>query len=190
VTIEKFYETLRLVVDLDRDLRLQAGLESITAALSSLVNSPAQPTQQAALASALSAFIESAEKLGNSLTPSQTESVAAIGGGEFFDPLIADKVKFSIVTNAMTPSVARDFVQDLATRRSAFLATVRQTLAGMQELGVSTVDLKPGSADFAFAIPRDLFENQLGPFATELRFISRLIQHFSEAVTGETSLSS
>lgn len=37
----------------------------------------------------------------------------------------------------------------------------------------------------AFLIPREIFDNRLDNFATELKFISRLVNHYSEALTGE-----
>ena len=86
----------------------------------------------------------------------------------------------------MTPSVARDFAQDLSTRRAAFLEDVRLTLDGLKKLGIESRQLPPGTADLAFSIPRDLFANDLSSFATELTFISRLMQHFNEALTGST----
>jgi len=119
-----------------------------------------------------------------SLTPALSTSISEIGGEEFFDPTLAINVQASISANAMTPSVARDFVQDVVTRRTAFIATVKQTLSGLKELGVTNSNLQPGSADLAFLIPRDLFENQVGALAKELTFIGRLVGDFSEAVTG------
>lgn len=56
-----------------------------------------------------------------------------------------------------------------------------QTLSRVSDSG-----LKPGATDVAFLILRDIFDNQLGPFAKELTFISRLVQDFAEAQTGET----
>jgi DNA-directed RNA polymerase subunit H (RpoH/RPB5) len=184
MTIEKFYETLELVSDLDTELGLQSVLDIINSSLANLVNSPAAPTHQSALANSLASFSDASEKLGKRLSPAQSSLIAEIGGGDFFDPLMADKVQASVSANAMTPSVAKGFVADLATRRTTFLATVRQTIQGLAELNVKAVSLKPGTADMTFLIPRELFENQLGPFAKELTIISRLIQDFSEAVTG------
>ena len=112
--------------------------------------------------------------------------IKQMGGDDFFDPMIADKVNTSIQLNAMTPSVARDFVQDLATKRSSFLSTVRAGKDNLQALGIRQSTLSPDSADIAFLIPREIFKNHLGDFAKELNFISRLIQHFAEAITGET----
>jgi hypothetical protein len=185
MTVEKFYETLELVGNLDSEFLLQDGLEAIGTSLTSLVNSPAQPAQQSTLANALAAFAQAASGLRSTVTPAQLESIASIGGEEFFDPNIAEIVRLSVASNAMTPTVARDFVQNLAKRRSSFLETVTDTLAGMRTLGVSSTALAPGTADLAFVIPRDLFDNHLGPLAKELTFISKLIQDFSEAVTGK-----
>jgi hypothetical protein len=107
-----------------------------------------------------------------------------LGGEEFFNPNIAESVQASISANAMTPSVAKEFVDDLETRRSVFLATVKQTQEGLSQLRVTGSSLQPGQSDLAFLIPRELFKNQVSSFAKELLFLSRLIAHFSEAVTG------
>lgn len=185
MTIESFYDTLKFAVEVDVRLRLQASLEAIRDTLNTLVTSPAHPQQQSSLASALKTFSAASQELGKALNPSQAALIAEAGGAEFFDRSIADKVKGAVSANAMTPSVARDFVQDLATRRSAFLTTVEQTLSGMATLGVSSQELAAGAVNLAFVIPRELFDNELESFAKELKFISHLIQHFGEAVTGE-----
>ena len=185
VNVERFYETLDSAIGLDRKLELQLGLDSIRDALSNITAAPAQPVHQSALANAIAAFSDASAQLGNALTPTQADSIAEIGGAEFFDPRIADTVRQSIAENAMTPSVARDFVKDLASRRSIFLETMQSTLTGLNELGVKSAFLEPGSADLAFLIPRNLFDDKLGEFAKELIFITRLIETFSEALSGE-----
>jgi hypothetical protein len=185
MTVEKFYETLKLVADLDSELGLQTALEKIDFALENLVNSPAAPNHQSSLAVALASFADANEKLGKRLTPAQSSLIGEIGGAEFFDPQMAEKVQAAVSANAMTPSVARDFVSGLAKRRKTFLSTVSETLDGLTQLKVTSVSLAPGAADMTFVIPRDLFENQLGPFAKELTFISRLIQDIGEAITGQ-----
>jgi hypothetical protein len=164
MTTEKFYETLQFAVETDVRLRFQASLEAIRDTLNNLVTSPAHPQHQSTLASALKTFANAAEDLGRTLTPSQTSSIAEAGGAEFFDPALAEKVKTAVATNAMTPSVARDFVQDLADRRAGYLATMEQTLSGLDSLGVSCRELAPGAANLAFAIPRNLFGNELSSF--------------------------
>ena len=185
MTAQKLYGTLKFLDALDNKLGLQTNLEAILAALTSLVAAPAQPTYQSALADAMAGFEAAAAKLRDSITPSRATAIADMGGAEFFDPLIAEKVKTSIQSNAMTPSVAMDFVQYLASRRDAFLGVVRSAIQSLEELNIRESALAPGTADLAFLIPRDLFENHLDEFAKELRFIDRLIRDLSEALTGQ-----
>jgi len=62
---------------------------------------------------------------------------------------------------------------------------VRGALQHLASLNIQESTLNPGSADVAFLIPREIFDNRLGSFAKELTFISRLLEHATEAVTGE-----
>jgi hypothetical protein len=157
MTAQKLYETLKFLHALDAKLSLQTNLEAIRDALSSIVSAPAQPQHQATLANAMSAFASATAKLQGSISPSQIASTAEMGGGDFFDPSMAENVKQAIQSNAMTPSVARDFVQDLANRRATFLGVTRSTIEGLGLLNIRESGIAVGSADLAFLIPRDLF---------------------------------
>jgi chromatin remodeling complex protein RSC6 len=184
MTSQSLAGILKILDSLDQNLRIQPSLEAVRDALENLTNTPAQSQYQSTLASTLTAFTDAATKMAESITPSQAASIAEMGGGEFFDPAIADKVKNSVQMNAATLSVARDFVKDLAARRATFLATVRSTRQGLEKLGITDSGGKPGTADVAFLIPRNIFDNKLNLFAKELTFLSRLIQDFTEAQTG------
>ena len=184
MTVEKFFEILELATELDKKLGLQSSLLAVRDALNNLVSAPAQPQHQSNLANAMAVFTDAAEQLTKSITPLQLDSIAELGGAEFFDPSIAENVRASIAENAMTPTVSRDFVKDLESRRADFLDTMKQTLDGLESLGVKSISLEPGNADLAFLIPTGLFENELGAFAKELTFISRLMEHFGEALNG------
>ncbi len=181
MTSQKLYELLKFLETLDKKLNLQPSLEAVKNALTTLASQPAQPQHQNTLANALAAFGQAAAQLGDSISPSQFAAIQAIGGGEFFDPSIAEKVRTSVEKNAMTPSVAKDFVQELATRREQFIGTVRSARQSLEALKITASPLQPGSADLAFLIPREIFDNELAQFAKELTFLGRLLQDFSEA---------
>src|SRR5258708_3125751 len=184
MTSEKLYGILQFLDTLDSNLGLQRSLEEISAALQNLANSPAQPNYQGALATALAALEAAAPKLRDAISPSQLSVIKAMGGQEFFNPDIFEKVKNPVQTNGMTPAVARDFVQDLVTRRAEFLRTVRNAKQSLEKLHIRQSELDVGTADLAFLIPREIFGNHLGPLAKELTFINRLVEHYSEAITG------
>jgi hypothetical protein len=183
---EKLYEALKLMVDLDQKLGLQTSLAQIRDTLNQLVNSPAAPQHQNTLASAISTFSAGAERLPQEIGATQWSAIEELGGAEFFEPSIAEKVRGAIERNAMTPSVARDTIQDITTRRAEFLQTVSSTLEGITNLvSAGETRKKVPPAEAAFAIPRELFDNRVGLFAVELKFINQLVEHLSEAVTGE-----
>jgi hypothetical protein len=186
VTSQRLYGILKLVDSLDKDLGLQTTLEAIKENLNNLVSSPAQPTYQSQLATALDTFTKAVLKMAEAISPSNAAIIHEIGGSAYFDPLMADNVTHSVQTNAMTPSVARDFVQDLATKRATFLATVKSARQALEKLLITDAALAPGTADVTFLIPRDIFDNELGSFAKELKFITRLLQHYTEAQTATT----
>jgi hypothetical protein len=185
MTSQRLYGILKLLDSLDRELSLQATLEAIREALNSLTNSPAQPHHQNTLAASLASFVTAVTKMTQALSPSDLALIREMGGADFFDPTMAAKIVNSIQTNAMTPSVARDFVQDFAAKRATFMGTVRAARESLEKLSITDAGLKPGAADVAFLIPRDIFDNELGSFAKELSFISRLVQDFTEAQTGQ-----
>jgi hypothetical protein len=183
MTSEKLYGTLKYLDELDSNLALQETLAEIVDALVNLTNQPAATAHQTSLARALADFESAAPGL-RAISPSEREAIEAIGGEDFFDPSMIEKVKSAIQLNAMTPAVAKDFVQSLSNRRSKFLGTVKSAIQNLDKLNVGEPRLEPGSAELAFLIPRELFDNHLGPFAKELTFINRLIEHYSEAITG------
>jgi len=185
MTTERFYETLSYIVELDKTLRLQAGIEAVSNNLTSLVQSPNQPPVQQQLATSLQALDTATASLREHLKPADIEAIQDVGGAEFFDPSLSDEIQASISANAMTPSVAGNFVQELANKRSKFLATVRQTIAGLDSLGIVGRVTEGGSADIAFVIPREIFDNKIKSLAKELIYINRLIAHISEATTGK-----
>src|SRR5437868_5232166 len=81
----------------------------------------AHPQYHRSLATALQTFSGATDKLATAITPAQMVLLSEMGGNEFFDPALGERIRTSIEKNAMTPAVARDFAQDIATRRTAFM---------------------------------------------------------------------
>lgn len=187
MTADKLIEILSKMVRLDQELQIQSSLSQIRDALTNLTSSPGAAQQQNILATAMATFSNGAHQLRDQINPSECAAIDELGGSEFFDPGIADKVRDSVERNAMTPSVARDFVQDVASRRETFMERVRSSLDGLKMLlsGSASSRKTIGPGEAAFVIPREIFKNELGSFAKEVNFINQLVEHLSEAATGE-----
>ncbi len=187
MNVQTLYETLVDLERIDRSLDLQTRLTEIATNLESLVQQPAQPSIQSSLATALVQFAESTAKLPENISPSHMAVIKSIGGGDFFDAGLSEKIRKSIAENAMTPSVAYEFVKQILSSRQAYMTNVKSTRHGLEKLGVQGDDLsKPKPpAELSFLIPRSLFQNKLGDFAKELNFINRMLMDLGEAVSGE-----
>lgn len=188
MTAEKLYGILLFIDDLDSRLSIQNSLQQVATALANLVASPAQPQYQTQLAQALTAFDQSVSKMNEAISHSQFQTISTMGGEEFFNPRIAENVRNSVEKNAMTPSVASDYVQSLLTNRAAFLSTVKNAAKSLKQLGIKEVALEVGTADISFLIPRDIFNNELGSFSRELSFLNQFARHYSEALTGQVEV--
>jgi hypothetical protein len=186
MTSEKLLQTIKFLVDIDQLNTLQPTLDAIGSTLASLASAPAQPTYQESLAKQLDTLDSSVASMALELTPARVNAIEKIGAGGFFNPHIADEVRRAVSQNAMTPTVARDVVQRLASRRSSYITNLETTLQGLMELGIKETSPSAGTADLSFIVPRDLFDNDLGRLSAELRFINRLLRHYGEAITGET----
>ena len=184
MTAHQLLATLKFITALDSNLAIQRRLEHIRDVLNNLVKEPANTVHQAALANALEGFANVPAQLSNSINPSQAALISDMGGATYFDPEIYNKIMVAIQSNAMTPSVARDFVQNLAAGRAGFIGTVDSATIALERLNIIGEEPQP-DADLSFLIPRDLFSNHLGPFAKELAFINTLIAHVAEGVIGK-----
>ena len=93
MTAQTLFETLNFVKALDSQLKLQTSITAIRTSLDNLVQTPSQPQYQSDLATALATFAKAASELPDAISPSQATAIASMGGEEFFDPSIADKVQ-------------------------------------------------------------------------------------------------
>src|ERR1700733_2756827 len=158
MNVHQLYDTLRFIDHLDSELGIQPALEAVRDNLTNLTSQPAHAQHQSNLANALATFSDAVEKLPMRITPAQKARIADTGGDHYFSPSMDADVRASISTNAMTPSVARDYVAGLGKERARYLQSVTATHQGMHELGVQGETPQAGSAEMAFLIPRDMFK--------------------------------
>lgn len=158
MTAEKLYSTLILLLELDKNLGLQRSLDSIRDALNNLVGSPESTQLQSTLTASINEFAFSASKLREAITLSQREIITRTGITEFFDTSVADQMKDCIGKNTITPSLARDFVTDMVSRRERFMQVVCGTVEALH--GLAEVMAATGPTDLVFQIPQDIFDNR------------------------------
>jgi hypothetical protein len=182
---ERIKELADFLLQTDQKLKLQQRLEALRDALINLTSQPGEATYQTAVVSTMADLSKAvANQLEGQLTPARTEALREIGAGPYFSKAMTESIQVMLAENSVTPAAVRDAVTQLAEKRTAFLENLRKTQAGLLALGVQSEPLSPGEADLGFLLPRDLFKNSLSGFSKELTEIEKIINVFSEVVTG------
>ena len=84
-----------------------------------------------------------------------------IRGTEIFLAEIASEIDGLIRDNPMTPQVALDKINQIVTRRDAYLTRLRTLQNELRELGIEPSRMEPGQAELGILLPRELFQNHL-----------------------------
>lgn len=182
----RFLTFVELLLLRERHFKVQDGLAELQAAISNLTTQPPNPNYQSEVSRTVASVRERAEALATSMTPAQMDMLADIEGGEMLSPSIGEWISNWIVQNAMTPAVARDEITQLVQKRGQLLTTLEETRSRLRSLGITPEEAQVGEVELGFLIPRDIFQNDFDHFRNELKFLSRLVRLYSEAVTGET----
>lgn len=172
------------LVAIDGRNRLSKLLAQIPNKISEIIGNPQHAqfqTELLALVKELRAGLESAEK---EITPPMHALLKELGSAFYFEASLAASIESQIHTNSITQAAVKKFVEDIVQRRNTFLEHLRGVSNHLKSIGLGPKELEPGDAEIGFKIPREIFDNLLGGFSEELAFIERVVELFSEAVTG------
>ena len=103
-----------------------------------------------------------------------------IGATPYFSPALAARLRESMKSNAMTPTVVHQEFKELITERDNFVERLRQLKDSLETLGFGEYELEEGESEIGFQIPRSLFNNELEGFSKELHELRLIIRAFSE----------
>ncbi|TGV61534.1 hypothetical protein EN784_03910 [bacterium M00.F.Ca.ET.141.01.1.1] len=180
----RLLEIVDLLLQQEEQNATESRLADLSTALGQLVASPAEPSYQQALSSAIERLQEALNALLRSFQPAQINLLNEIGAGPFFVEDFASQFRSWISEGPATPAVAQDKLAKYLKRRTAYIAHLKNLKASLQAVGIRKDELESGQAEIGFLLPRDLFENHLDGLIVELRFLKRAIRAFSEAATG------
>jgi hypothetical protein len=177
-------ELIDLLLSQEEKFAIQNRLNEVNGSLANLASQPQQAQFQTAFASALKSLNVALNNLVSEFEPSQEALLKELGASRFFSNEISSRIEEWVATNAVTPSVAQQQVQNLVNERQNFLTQIGQVAQGLSFLGIKHDQLREGEAEIGFLIPRGLFENHLAELIKELGTVNRIIRAFSEAALG------
>jgi hypothetical protein len=179
----------RILIDLDEDIKLSkiaTVLTQVQSHLQNQINQPNQPTHQTNLVASLDQLYEALEESKyNHYSPSWKEVISEISGDNLLGINLKNKIIGIFASNAITPAKALDEIKKITTDFQQFQTAIKNTLTGLEALGIEKEILKPGECELGYTIPRDFVENKLSELKNEIAELNFILNNISEAVTGE-----
>lgn len=182
--VGRLRKVVKLLVQENEELGIEAKLNSLVSSLNNLVSSPGEPAYQQAVSSEVRELSLALARTQYENDPTFRPYVDEIAGNVFFSKDLTSALAKVIQENPTTPAVAQAEINQISSNRSALVARLRQMNTTMNELGLGEEELDPGTAQIGFRIPRGIFDNQFDGWIEELRDLNRIIRAFSELVTG------
>jgi len=154
--------------------------------LQNQVNQPNQPAHQ-------TNFIKSIENLYKALTyskynnysPSWKQVINEVAVDNLFGIKLKSKIENILSANSITPAKALSDIKEINISYKKFKSAITSTLNGFEELGIEEEKLQPGQCELGYTIPRKFIDNKLSSFKNEIKELSFILNHISEAVVGE-----
>jgi hypothetical protein len=184
MNVERLYEIVTYLREKDSELGLQRLLADLKTHIANLASSPQNESYQSSVASAFNSLQSVFERFESETTPPQKILIEEINGKPFFSIEMVRSLKEKFAENAITPALVNSYVAELTTNRDVYLTTLAAIKEGLHSFGVEEEEPSPGDVELGVLIPRDLFHNELGDLAQEFEVINRIIQFFSEVITG------
>ena len=181
---DKLRELVDRVLEVEAKADTQTRLNQLATALANLSGTPQNAEYQTQLATSLKQFANSIFRFQVAFSPRDYERVLELSD-EAFSPTMLDEINATISQNAMSPTVANTFVQNLHGKRNEVFTRLKELQATLEYFHFGYIEPAPGEAELGFQIPRDLFSNNLPGFIKELRDLDLIIKFFSEAEIGK-----
>ncbi|MBT5788265.1 MAG: hypothetical protein HOI14_04250 [Flavobacteriaceae bacterium] len=179
----------RILLDLQKELDgINQGnlIQQVETHLQNQVNQPNQPTHQTNLVKSLENLYKAlSNSKYNKYSPSWKQAIEEIAVDDLFGTRLKTKIENILSANAITPAKALEDIKEINADYKQFKSAITNTLDGFEELGIEEEILEPGECELGYTIPRDFIDNKLSSFENEIKELTFILNHISEAVEGE-----
>jgi len=185
VNVERLHAiALSVRADLDQTGSV-AATASLRDALRNSIASPQEPSHQEAVSTGLQNLLDALTAApSNDFPPLWVEALEELGISELVGAELAHRLRLIFERNQITPSVAADEIDAIATELSGLDAALTQLLAGLAHFELGSEDLDPGRAELGVLIPRPAVRDELELLGSEFVELQRLLGPFLETATG------
>lgn len=177
-----------IAIGLESDFEVTGVLAKIKAIRDALQNQIAQPQQPAHQQQVAEAYTELREALAeaesNHFPPTWKQVLEELEVEDLLGERLLDRIAGVFSRNQITPSVAQQEIDAIATEIEKLHETVSELTGAFDHLSIGAEELDPGTCELGVIVPRDAVNNNFKDFARELDHLDKTFSPFAELATG------
>jgi hypothetical protein len=178
--------TIEILLEEEAELGIDSKIQALVTDLSNLSSSPSEQSYQVSVKRSLDNLKQVFKKLVLEEDPTFVPYAEIVRAMPFFGRELLVTIEGLIAENQMTPAAAVQAISAIQSERQNYLGQLRTLDTSLQALGIGAEQLEEGDSQIGFRIPREIFDNELKGWVSELRELSKIIRPFSEIATGST----
>jgi hypothetical protein len=173
-----------LILELSDDQTV-TRLDQLVSSMQNMVNQPGSPQYQQEVSATLTDLRSSLPGgASDNFTPSRRQTLVELGLQELFGSTLLDRINHIVEANQMTPSVAVDELQPIATRVREVSEHLTSLQKSLDYFEIPSEELSAGEVELAVLIPRQAVDNDLPDLGREFVKIQQIMGPFLEISTG------
>ena len=182
---EQLHTVSTMVIEDVQETDILRHFGKFTNSLDSLANSPGDENAQRSVQDVKLRLFESLDRLESKRWPAALrQTITELGGPNFDSAIVKEIIDRSLQTEAMTPAIVRDRVNEIESEIITFVGKLETLRNAFSDLGIIEQKLQPGEVELGVLIPRHHVENRLDRFAEEVAHFDRALKSFSVVAMG------
>lgn len=181
---ERLHALVRALQNEQTQKNTVTHLQNLITALQNLVSQPAPAHQEALSQSIKTMDAALLDSPSDQFSPTWRAILEEIGIQDLLGNQLKESIDLILSTNQLTPAVGLKELQALQSRLQALKTALDQLASGFAYFKIGSEKLDPGQCEIGILIPRAAVNNDLIPFAEELKELAFILNTFSEVATG------
>lgn len=185
MNLEKFHSVISQVKKDLETTKSDKQIANVVNRLQEQINNPQQAQFQEQFVEALSALRESLRNSKiNQLDDFNQKILIELGIGDYLGERLLEKIEGIFLKHQITPALAVAELQGLFEKVKLIKSSIDQILKSFEVFKIRMDDLESGVCELGIFVPKGFVQNKLDSFGKEVLELNKILNSFSELVTG------
>jgi len=186
MNVEKLHRILKEIQSEYNKNNILEKMRAVRNYLQYQVNQPQVPEHQQNLVNSIKVLYEILTNApSNNFSPGWKQIIEEIGLNEILGITLKNKIENIFSRNQITPTVALKEINQIVSEIEEKKFAIDNAIKSFNILKISSDELQEGQCELGYTIPRIAVENKLSALNKEISELNFILNHITEAVTGQ-----